>query len=48
VYYLNKDKTLVGILLFNRFGKMDQARGILKQGKVYTSPADLSGLISLH
>lgn len=35
VYYLNKDKKLVGVLLFNTFGEVDAARELLKQGTTY-------------
>ena len=48
VYYLNKDSKIVGILLFNTFGKVDLARNILKQGKIYKEPSQLQNLINIY
>lgn len=48
VYYLNKDDKVVGILLWNVWGKVDDARTIIRRGKRVTDVNDLKQFISLE
>eukprot|EP01114_Cavostelium_apophysatum_P014190 TRINITY_DN3616_c0_g1_i2.p1 TRINITY_DN3616_c0_g1~~TRINITY_DN3616_c0_g1_i2.p1 ORF type:complete len:577 (-),score=144.16 TRINITY_DN3616_c0_g1_i2:157-1887(-) len=47
VYYLEKDK-VVGVLLFGVFGRVDDARNVIKKGKTYKDASELRRLISLE
>ena len=47
VYYLDKDNKLVGVLLFNNFGKLEEAKTLLKSGATYSVASSLSSVISL-
>ena len=47
VYYLDKDNKLVGVLLFNNFGKLEEAKALLKSGATYSVASSLSSVISL-
>ena len=47
VYYLDKNNKLVGVLLFNNFGKLDEAKTLLKNGATYSVASSLSSVISL-
>jgi programmed cell death 8 (apoptosis-inducing factor) len=47
VYYLDDNNKLVGVLLFNNFGKLDEAKTLLKRGATYSVASSLSSVISL-
>ena len=48
VYYLDKQKKVVGVLLWNIHNQLDTARGLIKSGKVFNDPNQLSGFIKVH
>eukprot|EP01116_Phalansterium_solitarium_P022008 TRINITY_DN7101_c0_g1_i1.p2 TRINITY_DN7101_c0_g1~~TRINITY_DN7101_c0_g1_i1.p2 ORF type:complete len:538 (+),score=214.62 TRINITY_DN7101_c0_g1_i1:79-1692(+) len=48
VYYLSpKDQTVRGVLLWHEFGKVDEARRIIKRGRAFPNAADLKTQITL-
>jgi len=47
VYYLDKEK-VVGVLLFNVFGRVDDARVVIQRNRKYKEPVELQRLISLE
>ncbi|KAJ3046983.1 Apoptosis-inducing factor 1, mitochondrial [Rhizophlyctis rosea] len=48
VFYMDRKKKIVGILMWNLLGKVDVARSIIKQGKTYTDINDLVTLFNVH
>lgn len=47
VYYLNKEKHVVGVLLWNLHGKLDDARKLIASKRPYAAK-DLSGIIKIY
>eukprot|EP00128_Syssomonas_multiformis_P010640 Colp12_sorted_trinity150504_noHs@35240 len=47
VFYM-RDDVVVGIILWNIFGRIDVARAILRERTKYTDPNELVKLISVH
>lgn len=47
VYYLDDSNKLVGVLLFNNFGKLEDAKTLLRRGATYSVASSLSSVISL-
>jgi len=48
VYYLSDKNKVVGVLLFNIFGKVNDARSVIRRNKSYQEPEELKRLISLE
>ena len=48
VYYLNAENKVVGVILWNLFGKVDEARSIIKRSKPVNNPDELKNFISLE
>ncbi len=48
VFYMNKQKKIVGVLMWNMFGKVDVARTIIKSGKSYENPKEVATLFNVH
>ncbi len=48
VFYLNKDDKVVGILLWNIFGRMGLARKIIRENRRYEDLAELAKLFKIH
>jgi hypothetical protein len=48
VFYLNKDKKVVGALLWNLHGKLKVVRNLIKEGKTYEDVDKLSSLINVY
>ncbi|KAI8907260.1 hypothetical protein EDD86DRAFT_192514 [Gorgonomyces haynaldii] len=48
VYYLDKEKRVNGVLLWNIPDHLDVARNVIKSKKVYNDPNDLSSIIRVH
>ena len=48
VFYLDKDKKVVGVLLWNLFGKIRVARRIISEGKSYSDFAELAKHFSIY
>jgi len=47
VYYLNGDKKVVGVLLWNVFGKLDSAQAIVERWRRFDDVSKLTRQISL-
>jgi apoptosis-inducing factor 1 len=47
VYYLDGEKRVVGMLLWNIFGKLNMARDIIKSRKSF-EPKELTTMIKVH
>ncbi|KAI9203982.1 uncharacterized protein BJ171DRAFT_507245 [Polychytrium aggregatum] len=48
VFYISKEKKIVGILMWNIFGKAPVARKIISQGKTFEDIEGLAGLFNVH
>ena len=48
VYYLGKDDRVVGVILWNLFGKVEDARTVIKRGKIIKNEEELKTFISIE
>jgi len=48
VYYLNKEDRVVGVILWNIFGKTEDARKIIKRAEPFVDTNEMKNLISLE
>jgi hypothetical protein len=48
IYYINKDNRVAGVLLWNMFGKAENARAVIRRFKQYENMDDLTWAIDFE